>query len=209
MNLTLDSERQKSLWLTAGGPSRRRKAFKATKDSVKYCDFMVRAIAAKVIVLEISSRNARVKALQKRWDRLRDGFDKLLGTGRPAFQVEGLPRGGRMLSSPNRQVEPKTSCSPQSRWEKLALVMTLPELEEWPAKMKAFREGAECAAQNASRLIANEKVSMRIDELDEWQRQELKEIGRQVRLRAFNGRGIRYPPSGARSPAATASANRR
>jgi hypothetical protein len=32
------------------------------------------AISAEVITLEISSRNARVTSLQKRWDRLRDAL---------------------------------------------------------------------------------------------------------------------------------------
>jgi hypothetical protein len=32
-------------------------------------------LSASTIALEISSRNARVQALQKRWDRLRAGLD--------------------------------------------------------------------------------------------------------------------------------------
>jgi Terminase small subunit len=36
------------------------------------------AISAETIVLEISTRNARVAALQKRWDRLRSGLDLIL-----------------------------------------------------------------------------------------------------------------------------------
>jgi hypothetical protein len=36
------------------------------------------ALSAATIALEISSRNARVAALQKRWDRLRTGLDLIL-----------------------------------------------------------------------------------------------------------------------------------
>jgi hypothetical protein len=36
------------------------------------------AVSADVISLEITARNSRVKALQKRWDRLRAGLDLLL-----------------------------------------------------------------------------------------------------------------------------------
>ena len=36
------------------------------------------AISSQVIALEISTRNARVQALQKRWDRLRDGLNLVL-----------------------------------------------------------------------------------------------------------------------------------
>jgi hypothetical protein len=36
------------------------------------------AISVEVIALEISSRNARVTSLQKRWDRLRDGLNLVL-----------------------------------------------------------------------------------------------------------------------------------
>ena len=35
-------------------------------------------LSAAMIALEISSRNARVAALQKRWDRLRVGLDLIL-----------------------------------------------------------------------------------------------------------------------------------
>jgi hypothetical protein len=37
------------------------------------------ALSAATIALEISSRNCRVVALQKRWDRLRVGLDLILG----------------------------------------------------------------------------------------------------------------------------------
>jgi hypothetical protein len=36
------------------------------------------ALSAGTIALEISSRNSRFAALQKRWDRLRDGLELLL-----------------------------------------------------------------------------------------------------------------------------------
>jgi hypothetical protein len=36
------------------------------------------AISSQVIALEISTRNARVTALQKRWDRLRARLDLIL-----------------------------------------------------------------------------------------------------------------------------------
>jgi hypothetical protein len=36
------------------------------------------ALSAATIALEIPSRNARVAALQKRWDRLRAGLDLIL-----------------------------------------------------------------------------------------------------------------------------------
>jgi hypothetical protein len=36
------------------------------------------SLPAGVVALEISSRNARVAALQKRWDRLRAGLDLIL-----------------------------------------------------------------------------------------------------------------------------------
>jgi hypothetical protein len=36
------------------------------------------AISAKVIALEISTRNSRIRALQKRWDRLRGRLDLIL-----------------------------------------------------------------------------------------------------------------------------------
>jgi hypothetical protein len=36
------------------------------------------AVSAEVITLEISSRNCRIRALQKRWDRLRDALDRIL-----------------------------------------------------------------------------------------------------------------------------------
>src|SRR5450432_4332826 len=44
-------------------------------------------LAAGTIALEISSRNARVQALQDRWDRLRTGIDLLL-TERGADMAE-------------------------------------------------------------------------------------------------------------------------
>jgi hypothetical protein len=37
-----------------------------------------RTLSAATIALEISSRNARIVALQKRWDRLRAGLDLVL-----------------------------------------------------------------------------------------------------------------------------------
>jgi hypothetical protein len=53
------------------------------------------AISAQVIALEISSRNARVTALQKRWDRLRDALFLVLDE-RGADMVE-IPGGSSGL----------------------------------------------------------------------------------------------------------------
>jgi len=48
-----------------------------------------------VIALEISSRNARVAALQKRWDRLRAGLDLILD--QRGADMADLPGGARGL----------------------------------------------------------------------------------------------------------------
>jgi len=48
-----------------------------------------------VIALEISSRNVRVAALQKRWDRLRAGLDLILQ--QRGAEMADLPGGGSGL----------------------------------------------------------------------------------------------------------------
>jgi hypothetical protein len=53
------------------------------------------ANSAEVIALEISSRNSRIRALQKRWDRLRAGLDRLLDER--GADMAGLPGGSTGL----------------------------------------------------------------------------------------------------------------
>jgi phage terminase small subunit len=54
------------------------------------------AVSADVISLEISARNSRVKALQKRWDRLRAGLDLILDQrGRTWPTCPAAPAGTR------------------------------------------------------------------------------------------------------------------
>jgi len=50
------------------------------------------ALSSDTIALEISSRNARVAALQKRWDRLRAGLDLILDQrGADMADMRGAP----------------------------------------------------------------------------------------------------------------------
>jgi hypothetical protein len=52
-----------------------------------------KALSAATIALEISSRNARVAALQKRWDRLRAGRDLIVDErGADMVQVHHITR---------------------------------------------------------------------------------------------------------------------
>jgi len=53
------------------------------------------ALSAATIALEISSRNARIAALQKRWDRLRAGLDLILDQRGP--DTADLPGGASGL----------------------------------------------------------------------------------------------------------------
>jgi hypothetical protein len=53
------------------------------------------ALFAGMIALEISSRNARVAALQKRWDRLRSGLDLILD--QRGAEMADLPGGASGL----------------------------------------------------------------------------------------------------------------
>jgi hypothetical protein len=53
------------------------------------------ALSAATIALEISSRNARVVALQKRWDRLRSGLELVLD--QQGADMADLPGGTRGL----------------------------------------------------------------------------------------------------------------
>jgi Terminase small subunit len=53
------------------------------------------ANSAEVITHEISTRTGRVKALQERWDRLRDGLDRLLNER--GADMAGLPGGASGL----------------------------------------------------------------------------------------------------------------
>jgi hypothetical protein len=61
------------------------------------------ALSAGTIALEISSRNARVQALQKRWDYLRAGFDLILD--QRGADIADLPGGGSLAALPRLQAQ--------------------------------------------------------------------------------------------------------
>jgi hypothetical protein len=55
------------------------------------CASYRKAISSQVIALEISTRNSRVTALQKRWDRLRSGLELILD--QRGAQMANIPGG--------------------------------------------------------------------------------------------------------------------
>jgi hypothetical protein len=71
------------------------------------------ALFAATIALEISSRNARVAAFQKRWDRLRDGLDLVLDQ-RGFPPPRSRSRSAAAIPASRRSKTGGTTCAPAS-----------------------------------------------------------------------------------------------